>query len=156
MRMGSPAGDGFSLREALDRADQLRKGGRTDEAVALLRGALDSADGASRAEILFRLGNLHVTSGNLTEAEEAYTQCLDLSPRHANAMNNLSIVYKRQGRKDLFTRTYRKSIWLAMRSPRSLLFGWRDSPMARIAVRWVVLLGLALGVIALVRWLSSG
>ena len=156
IRMRSKGGGGFNLRDTLDRADQLRKDGQLGEAVDLLRGALDSASGASRAEFLFQLGNLHVLAEDLTEAESAYTECLDLNGRHANAMNNLAIVYKRQDRKDLFRKTYRRSIWLAMRSPRSLLGTCRERSPARIAMRWVILLALALGVMALLRWLSPG
>ena len=154
--MRSPGGDGFDLRDTLDRADQLRKDGQLGGAVDLLRGALDSAHGVSRAELLFQLGNLHVLAEDLSEAESAYTECLALNARHADAMNNLSIVYKRRGRKDLFKKTYRRSIWLAMRSPRSLLGSCRERSPARIAMRWVILLALALGVMALLRLLSPG
>jgi tetratricopeptide (TPR) repeat protein len=139
--------------EVMDRAERLRKEKRFDEAAALLEEAIEASDGGTRAALLFRLGNVRIHAGDLEAAEAAYVECLDLDARHVDAMNNLAIVYNRQGRRELFAKTYRRSLWLSFRSPRHLFGGCRERSIVRILLRWVIFLGLALGVLALARWL---
>jgi tetratricopeptide (TPR) repeat protein len=148
-----------SLREAIDRADALRHGKRFEEAAIILTEAMQSPNATSsgdRAELLFRLGNVWIDGDDLDRAEEAYAEAVDLDPKHADALNNLAIVYKRQGRRELFVRTYRRSIWLAARRPRWLRRGCKERSPGIIILRWVLLLLAAFGVIAVVRWLFPG
>lgn len=147
--------DAVSAQGAVDRADALRKEKQFSEAAALLLEALETAEERDRAEIYYRLGNVHVDAGNLDASEVAYKESLTFDPSHVDAMNNLAVVYKKQGRKDLFVRTYRRSLWLSVRSPRRWLCNCRDRGVRRIVPRWVFTLGLALGAMILLRWLFS-
>jgi Tfp pilus assembly protein PilF len=138
--------------EAIERAERLRREKRFDEAAAALLEALDGAEPGDRAELHYRLGNVRIDGGDLDGAETSYTDCLAIDANHADAMNNLAVVYRRQGRRALFTRTYRRALWLTARNPRRVLWSVR----LRTALRWALVLGLAVGGVMLVRWLSSG
>jgi len=146
----------MDAREAIERADALRRDGQCDEAASVLLEALSAVDATAekdRAEIHFRLGNVRIHADDLEAAEAAYKECLALRPKHADALNNLAIVYKRQGKKDQFVKTYRRSIWLSMKSPRKMFGGCRERSPWMIAMRWIVILGLALAVMAILRWI---
>jgi tetratricopeptide (TPR) repeat protein len=60
---------------------------RLDEAVVIYRRALPIA-GADRALIAFNLGNVYYAQGNLTLAEDFYTQALEENPGYAPAYLN--------------------------------------------------------------------
>jgi tetratricopeptide (TPR) repeat protein len=60
---------------------------RLDEAVVIYRRALPIA-GADRALIAFNLGNVYYAQGNLTLAEDFYTQALEENPGYASAYLN--------------------------------------------------------------------
>jgi tetratricopeptide (TPR) repeat protein len=105
------------VREAIAAADEHRKKKRYKEGIDLLVEALRY--GIDRATIYFRLGNIYIDAGDLSRAEYAYKRALEVDPRHANAMHNLAIVYKRQRKIDLYVRTYKKSQRLAIRYPKA-------------------------------------
>jgi len=96
-----------TIRETIARADALRERKRFVEAVELLSEALRA--GGDPAEIQYRLGNVYVDEGRLDAAEGCYKKALSVRPDYVNAMHNLAIVYKRQGRVGLFVRTYKRS-----------------------------------------------
>lgn len=145
----------MDVREAIDRADELRREKRFDDAAAVLGEALASASPADEAELHYRLGNVRIDSGDLDGAEAEYAACLALDARHADAMNNLAVVYKRQGRRSLFAKTYRRALWLTAKNPRRRRRGERGASTSRGAPRWLFLLGLALAAVVLLRLLSS-
>jgi tetratricopeptide (TPR) repeat protein len=60
---------------------------RLDEAVVIYRRALPIA-GADTALIAFNLGNVYYARGNLTQAEDLYTQALEANPGYAAAYLN--------------------------------------------------------------------
>jgi tetratricopeptide (TPR) repeat protein len=105
------------VREAIATADEHRRKKRFKEGIELLVEALKY--GIDRATIYFRLGNVYIDAGDLSRAEYAYKRALDVDPHHANAMHNLSIVYKRQRKIDLYVRTYKKAQRMAIRYPKS-------------------------------------
>ena len=60
---------------------------RLDEAIVIYRRALPIA-GPDTALIAFNLGNVYYARGNLTEAEDLYTQALEANPGYAAAYLN--------------------------------------------------------------------
>jgi len=109
--------DSFAVREAIGRADALRRAGDFDAAAETLLGAL--VKGAAAAEIHYHLGNVRVDAGDLAAAEASYRMALSLDPNHVNATHNLAVVCKRQGRIGEFVRTYKRARRLADRRVRS-------------------------------------
>jgi len=135
--------DGSFVREAIDRADALRRAGKFDAAAEALLGAL--AKGAAAAEIHYHLGNVRVDAGDLAAAEASYRMALSLDPNHVNATHNLAVVCKRQGRVAEFVRTYKRARRLADRRVRSngASTVGRRRPRARS-------IGIAIGIAVLV------
>lgn len=145
----------MSVQDTLDRADALRREKQFDEAAALLLETIGTAPEQDRAVLYNRLGNVHVAARDLDASESAYKQSLTFNPAHGDAMNNLAVVYKRQGLKKLFVETHRKSMWLSVKNPRRLLGNCRERGAERTARRWVFFLGFGLGAMILLRWLFS-
>ena len=104
-----------SLAEATelnDKAIELYKQGKYDEAVPLLEQSLKirqqvlGAEHPSVASSLNNLAGLYVSQGMYTEAEPLYIQALDMRkkllgaehPSVATSLNNLAFLYKSQGR----------------------------------------------------------
>jgi tetratricopeptide (TPR) repeat protein len=108
----TPDEERAAVASRLDEADRLRQDGRHEEAVRILVGLLERGS-EQRATVFYRLGNVYIDAGDLARAEGAYKRAIEIDPYHANALNNLAVVYKRQGRTGLFVRTYRR----AMRAP---------------------------------------
>lgn len=93
------------VSQALERAEELRRARSYNEGIRLLVDALQY--GLEKAKIYYRLGNLYIDAGDLTRAEYAYKRALEVDPKHANAMHNLAVVYKRQKKVSLFVKTYK-------------------------------------------------
>ena len=69
---------------------------RTDEAIALIRRALDAAPGY--ADAWSNLGNVYKESGRLGEAEQAYRHAIAIDRGHVGSWNNLGVVLRAQGK----------------------------------------------------------
>jgi tetratricopeptide (TPR) repeat protein len=106
------------VREALERAEELRRKKENKEAISLLVDALRY--GIEKAAIYYRLGNTYFDQEDYTRAEYAYKRALEVDSKHVNAMHNLAVVYKRQKKMSLYVKTYKKSQRLALRRPRNI------------------------------------
>ncbi len=106
------------VKEALERAEGLRKKKQYKEGISLLVEALKY--GINKAMIYYRLGNIYIDGGDLGRAEYAYKRALEVNPHHTNAMHNLAIVYKRQKKVSLYVKTYKKSQRMELRYPRQV------------------------------------
>jgi predicted TPR repeat methyltransferase len=69
---------------------------RTDEAVTLIRRALDAAPGY--VDAWSNLGNVNKESGRLDEAEHAYRRAIAIDRDHVGSWNNLGVVLRAQGK----------------------------------------------------------
>ena len=105
------------VREAITRADELRREKRFQEAISLLVEALQY--GIDKATLYYRLGNVYFDGADLSRAEYAYNRAIEVDPKHLNAMHNLAVVYKRQKKISLYVKTYKKSQRMALRYPRN-------------------------------------
>ncbi len=114
----TPAEQEQLVVDALARAEEHRKHKEFKEGIHVLVEALRY--GVNKAMIYYRLGNIYIDAGDLSRAEYAYKRALEIDPRHVNAMHNLAIVYKRQGKVSLYVKTYKKSQRLELRHPRSV------------------------------------
>ncbi len=121
------------VRDALDRSEQLRKKKEYKEGITLLVEALKY--GIDKGAIYYRLGNIYIDGGDFSRAEYAYNRALKVDPHHSNAMHNLSIVYKKQGKMPLYIKTYRKSQRMAISRPRRLDL----TPEQKRSMRWLSL-----------------
>jgi len=142
------------VREALDRAEELRKKKEHAEAVRLLVDALRY--GIEKAALYYRLGNIYFDQQDLTRAEYAYKRALEVDSKHVNAMHNLAVVYKRQKKMSLYVKTYKKSQRLAISRPRNVNL----SSSQKRRLRWLsgkVLLWVVAGAgaILLIVWLLT-
>ncbi len=141
------------VTDALTRAEELRRRGKFDEGIHLLVEALKY--GIKKEAIYFRLGNIYIDSGDLSRAEYAYKRALEVDPHHVNAMHNLSVVYKRQGKISLFVKTYKKAQRMELRHPRNIPLSPEEKRHLRLlGIRWglTILLGLA-AVLAIMYWI---
>lgn len=129
------------VRDALDRAEKFRKKKNYKEGISLLVEALKY--GIDRAAIYYRLGNLYIDGGDLARAEYAYNRAITVDPKHANAMHNLAIVYKKQKKIPLYIKTYKKSQKMAIRHPRRVDL----SSEQKTGIRWFSLKLLVGGLI---------
>jgi tetratricopeptide (TPR) repeat protein len=105
------------VREAMTRADELRREKRFEEAISLLVDALQY--GIDKSALYYRLGNVYFDGADLSRAEYAYNRALEVDPKHVNAMHNLAVVYKRQKKISLYVKTYKKSQRMALRYPKN-------------------------------------
>ena len=105
------------VREAMTRADELRREKRFEEAISLLVNALQY--GIDKSALYYRLGNVYFDGADLSRAEYAYNRALEVDPKHVNAMHNLAVVYKRQKKISLYVKTYKKSQRMALRYPKN-------------------------------------
>ena len=69
---------------------------RTDEAIKLIRRALDTAP--RYVDASSNLGNLYKESGRLDEAEQAYRCAIAIDRSHVASWNNLGVVLRAQGK----------------------------------------------------------
>lgn len=122
------------VKEALERAEELRRKKQYKEGISLLVEALKY--GINKAMIYYRLGNIYIDGGDLGRAEYAYKRALEVDPRHTNAMHNLAIVYKRQKKMSLYVKTYKKSQRMGLRYPRQVnLASEEKSRLRRFSLR---------------------
>ncbi|MBT9163881.1 MAG: Photosystem I assembly protein Ycf3 [Chloroflexi bacterium] len=112
----TPEEQEVTVQEALQRAEALRKKKAYKEGIDILVEALRY--GINREMIYYRLGNLYIDGGDLSRAEYAYKRAIEVDPHHANAMHNLAIVYKRQGKTSLYVKTYKESQRMVHLQPR--------------------------------------
>lgn len=117
-RPSTPAEQEQFVNDALARAEELRQRKEFDAGIHLLVEALQY--GINKAMIYYRLGNIYIDSGDLARAEYAYKRALEVDPHHVNAMHNLAVVYKRQGKISLYVKTYKKSQRMELHHPRSV------------------------------------
>lgn len=73
----------------------LEEAGRSDEAAAVYRGALEREPESPRAWT--NLGNAEASQGKTAEAEAAYRRALALDPDHRDALNNLAWLLLEEG-----------------------------------------------------------
>jgi len=141
------------VRRALARAEELRRGGRHQEAVDLLLEALRC--GEDVAQVFFRLGNIFFDRGDLARAEHAYRRATEEDARHSSAHHNLGVVYRRQGRIAQSVKMLKKARSLDFRHPR----GVAGSPVERGVRRWLrptTIVPLAIiGLVILIVWLVT-
>ena len=137
------------VKEALERAEEMRKKKRYKEGISLLVEALKY--GINKAMIYYRLGNIYIDGGDLGRAEYAYKRALEVNPHHTNAMHNLAIVYKRQKKVSLYVKTYKKSQRMELRYPRQVnLAPEEKSRLRRFSFRvlfWFLIGGALLALI---------
>jgi len=146
-----------AVASAIERADALRREGRHEDAVKALAEALKH--GIEQAILFYQLGNVYVDAEDLARAEAAYRKALDVDPYHANALHNLAVVYKRQGRTALFVSTYRRALKESSRVsilPRRRRSATRPRWWARHDVRLLLWLCAAAAILLLVLRLASG
>lgn len=141
------------VREALARAEELRRAGRASEGIPLLLDALRY--GEAKAQVLFRLGVLFFELGDLARAEHAFRRATEEDPHHASAHHNLGVVYRRQGKVAQSVKMLKKAQWLEIRYPRR----WDRTAVPQGAVRrwagWAALPLVLLVLVALGVWLLS-
>ncbi len=141
------------VTEALTRAEEHRKRGEFNDGIHLLVEALKY--GIKKEAIYFRLGNIYIDAGDLSRAEYAYKRALEVDPHHVNAMHNLSVVYKRQGKISLFVKTYKKAQRMELRHPRKVSLSPEERKHLRLlGIRWGVTAILVLAaLLAIIRWI---
>jgi len=140
------------VREAVERADGLRKEKRFQEAISLLVEALQY--GIDKANLYYRLGNVYFDGADLSRAEYAYNRALKVDPKHVNAMHNLAVVYKRQKKISLYVKTYKKSQRMALRYPKNITFSAGEKRWVRfLSLRVFLWIAGGFGLIALLIWL---
>jgi len=124
------------VEDALTRAEEHRKRKEFKEGISLLVEALRY--GIRKETIYFRLGNIYIDAGDLSRAEYAYKRALEVDPHHVNAMHNLAVVYKRQGKISLFVKTYKKAQRMELRRPRNVPLTPEDKArLRRLGLRWM-------------------
>jgi tetratricopeptide (TPR) repeat protein len=95
-------------RTHFNRGSALRAQGRTDEAIASYRRALQLRPDIPEAHN--NLGNALQEQGRLDEAAACYRRAIDLRPRFAEADNNLGTVLQKQGQLEEAEARYRRAI----------------------------------------------
>lgn len=140
------------VQDAMARADRLRRDKQFKEAIGLLVDALQH--GVEKAAVYYRLGNVYFDGGDLARAEYAYNRALEVDPRHANAMHNLAVVYKRQKKISQYVKMYKKAQRMALRYPRNPELSPRDRRRIRLLSTRVFLWILGgFGLVAVLIWL---
>lgn len=133
---------------ALEQAESLRRRGAYAQAIELLGDILRR--GESSAVVYYRLGNICVDAGDLQNAERAYEKALEKNPSFTNALHNLAVVYRRQGRISLYVRTIKRSqrmqVGLARDAHAVVDDEQRQAPAWRRAI-WLLPMGLAVGIV---------
>lgn len=101
------------VRASLDQATALREVRDFQRAIHVLVRAL--SHGIETERIYFSLGNVHFDNSDLEQAEHAYKRALGIDPDFANAMHNLAVVYRHQGKYSLYVRTAKRAQRLSSR-----------------------------------------
>ena len=140
------------VRDAVERADGLRKEKRFQEAISLLVEALQY--GIDKANLYYRLGNVYFDGADLGRAEYAYNRALEVDPKHVNAMHNLAVVYKRQKKISLYVKTYKKSQRMALRHPKNVKFSAGEKRRIRfLSMRVSLWIVGGFGLVVMLIWL---
>lgn len=85
------------LGQVIQTAEQLLRIGRWQDAAGLYAIWGRGAESAERHVAFFNQGVIYLNAGELTEAEKAYRQSLNLWPEFAHARINLGLLFERQG-----------------------------------------------------------
>jgi tetratricopeptide (TPR) repeat protein len=134
------------VEEALRMGEELRKTKEYDKGIDILVEALQY--GVEKAKIYFRLGNIYFDAGKLEHAEYAYRRAIDLNPNHINAHHNLSVVLRKQGKLSEAIRMRRIAERLALQNPQRVQLTPEQIEQARrVARRWLIGVGIAVGVV---------
>ena len=56
-------------------------------------------DASDRSFILYNMGLIHASNGNVQKAIELYSESIDLNPRMPQALNNIAVLYHYEGEK---------------------------------------------------------
>ena len=56
-------------------------------------------DASDRSFILYNMGLIHASNGNVEKAIELYSESIDLNPRMPQALNNIAVLYHYEGEK---------------------------------------------------------
>jgi tetratricopeptide (TPR) repeat protein len=107
--------DASTPGDLLQSASSLHRAGRTDQAIALCRKALELDPASDSAHNL--LGMLFCVQGCLDEGEDSFRRALDTNPSNADAINNLANVCKERGDLDAAESLYRRGAALQPESP---------------------------------------
>lgn len=92
--------------ELIAQGDALRAAGRYDEALACYRQLIDQP--VPNPVGHFKLGTVFERQRNVLEAEASYRAALAIDPRHADALNNLALLYAGLHRYQEAEQTYRR------------------------------------------------
>jgi tetratricopeptide (TPR) repeat protein len=139
------------VREAIEKADGLRREKQHKEAISLLVEALQY--GIDKANLYYRLGNVYIDGSDLARAEYAYKRALEVDPKHVNAMHNLAVVYKRQKKISLYVKTYKKSQRMALRYPKNVNLSKGEKRRIRfLSARMLLWIIGGFGLVALLIW----
>lgn len=134
------------VEAALKLGEELRQAKEYDKGIDILIEALQY--GVEKAKIYFRLGNIYFDAGKLDHAEYAYRRAIDLDPTHVNAHHNLSVVLRKQGRLSESLRLRRQAERLALQYPQRVQLTPEQIEHARrLARRWLIGLGIAVGIV---------
>ncbi len=57
-------------------------------------------DSNDRSEILYNMGLIHASNGEMEKALDYYHQSLELNPRKPSVLNNIAVIYHYQGEKE--------------------------------------------------------
>lgn len=84
-------------KEAIQRGDTALSAGNTDLALYEYIRGLSFENGQLRDKALFNIGRIHQSRGNLALAEKAYLISLDENPNNIKVLEQLGILYSRNG-----------------------------------------------------------
>lgn len=133
---------------ALEQAESLRRKGAYAQAREVLGDIIRR--GESSAVVYYRLGNTCVDAGDLQSAERAYEKALEQNPAFTNALHNLAVVYRRQGRVSLYVRAIKRSQRMQAglaRDANGTIDGKRRGWRAWRRSAWILPIGLAVGIV---------
>lgn len=142
------------VEAALEEAERLRREGRHQEGIDLLVEALQY--GVEKAKIYFRLGNLYFDAEDLERAEYSFKRAIEHDPEHVNALHNLSVVYRRQGRIGEYVKLRKRALGLAGRHPQKVQLSEEQVRRARRLALKILLSGIGfVALLALAIFLVS-
>ena len=90
----------MQLAELFNSCEQLQQAGQVDEALHTYKTWLEASTDPNRFMGWFNYGSLLQSTGNTTEAEGAYRQCLVIQPRFPQALINLGLTLEKLGKRD--------------------------------------------------------
>ena len=90
----------MSLSSLFTTCDELQQVSKPQEALNLYQSWLNTSQDVNRHLAWFNYGSLLQSTGNLSEAFQAYTDCLNLQPRFPQALINKGLTLEKMGRSD--------------------------------------------------------